>query len=76
MTDPVPTLYEWSGGIEALNRLTARFYQHVHNNRILAPVFAPMDAERPQHVAAFLAKVLGGPAPICRRNDGPHGTPA
>ena len=58
----VPTLYEWLGGIEALNRLTTRFYQHVHEDALLAPVFAHMDGEHPKHVAAFLAEVLGGPA--------------
>jgi hemoglobin len=62
MKTPVPTLYEWLGGIDALNRLTARFYERVRDNAILAPVFAHMSAEHPQHVAAFLAEVLGGPA--------------
>ena len=33
----VPTLYEWLGGIEALNRLTARFYEHVNADPLLAP---------------------------------------
>ena len=62
MTLPVPTLYEWVGGIDALNRLTARFYERVRENPVLAPVFAHMGPEHPTHVAAFLAEVLGGPA--------------
>ena len=62
MNAPVPTLYEWLGGIEALNRLTTRFYERVRDNSILAPVFARMSGEHPQHVAAFLAEVLGGPS--------------
>ena len=63
MAEPgVPSLYEWVGGIEALNRLTVRFYERVREDAVLAPVFAHMGAEHPQHVAAFLAEVLGGPA--------------
>ncbi|UXI65786.1 group II truncated hemoglobin [Tahibacter amnicola] len=57
----VPTLYEWLGGMEPLLRLTARFYERVKDDALLAPVFAHMDASHPQHVAAFLAEVLGGP---------------
>ena len=58
----IPTLYEWLGGIEALSRLTVRFYEHVHADPLLAPVFAHMGGDHPVHVAAFLAEVLGGPA--------------
>ena len=58
MTNRIPTLYDWAGGIDALNRLTARFYQRVHEDVVLAPIFAHMDGEHPQHVAAFLAEVL------------------
>jgi hemoglobin len=73
MTETIPTLYQWAGGIDALNRLTTRFYQRVHDNPILAPVFAHMDSEHPQHVAAFLAEVLGGPADYSARYGGhPH----
>ena len=57
----VPTLYEWVGGKDALNRLTVRFYERVHQNVTLAPVFAHVGADHPLHVAAFLAEVLGGP---------------
>ena len=61
MKPEVPTLYEWLGGLPALERLTARFYERVRSHEILAPVFAQMSAEHPQHVAEFLAEVLGGP---------------
>lgn len=68
-----PTLYEWLGGIEALNRLTARFYERVQGNAILAPIFAHMGHEHPQHVAAFLAEVLGGPRDYSATHGGhPH----
>lgn len=72
-TAAVPTLYEWVGGSEALNRLTARFYQHVAQDALLAPVFAHMGADHPAHVAAFLGEVLGGPASYSAEHGGhPH----
>jgi hemoglobin len=55
------TLYEWIGGIDALKRLTTRFYQHVRSDPVLASVFAHMGTDHANHVAVFLAKVLGGP---------------
>ena len=73
MNKPVPTLYDWLGGIEALNRLTTRFYERVRDNAVLAPIFAHMNGEHPQHVAAFLAEVLGGPAEYSASHGGhPH----
>lgn len=72
-TRDVPTLYEWVGGIEALNCLTARFYERVRDDALLAPVFAHMNAEHPRHVAAFLAEVLGGPKTYSDQHGGhPH----
>lgn len=69
----VPSLYEWVGGIDALNRLTTRFYEHVKKDSLLAPVFARMGAEHPGHVAAFLAEVLGGPSKYSEQHGGhPH----
>ena len=62
MAPKVPTLYEWLGGAEPLNRLIDRFYQKVPADPILAPVFAHMSPEHFQHVARFIAEVLGGPA--------------
>jgi hemoglobin len=57
----VPTLYEWAGGLDMLTRLTARFYELVPDDPILAPVFAAMPPDHFKHVAYFLAEVLGGP---------------
>ena len=72
-TTPIPTLYEWLGGIDALNRLTVRFYERVAQDALLAPVFAHMDADHPAHVAAFLAEVLGGPTKYSAEHGGhPH----
>jgi hemoglobin len=69
----VPSLYEWIGGIDSLNRLTTRFYLHVKNDAVLAPVFAHMGEDHPAHVAAFLAEVLGGPTTYSDEHGGhPH----
>jgi hemoglobin len=69
----VPTLYEWLGGIDALNRLATRFYEHVRGDPLLAPVFEHMGADHPTHVAAFLAEVLGGPNAYSEQHGGhPH----
>jgi hemoglobin len=62
MSENPPTLYEWLGGQPALVRLMERFYERVREDAMLAPIFAEMSAEHPQHVAAFLAEVFGGPA--------------
>jgi len=59
--DPIPTLYEWAGGLPALERLTEVFYQKVRQDQLLQPLFQDMSAEHPHYVALFLAEVLGGP---------------
>ena len=60
--EKVPTLYEWAGGSEALERLSAAFYKKVLKDELLRPLFERMPADHPHHVAQFLAEVLGGPA--------------
>lgn len=71
--DSIPTLYDWLGGIDALQRLTTRFYENVKRDALLAPVFAHMSGDHPAHVAAFLAEVLGGPATYSEQHGGhPH----
>jgi hemoglobin len=73
MTQGVPTLYEWAGGMPALERLTARFYDRVASDGILGPVFAEMDRHHPRFVAQFLAEVLGGPQAYSTERGGhPH----
>lgn len=70
---PVPSLYEWAGGMPALDRLTTRFYERVHEHEVLRDVFAHMDAHHPHFVAQFLAEVLGGPATYSAERGGhPH----
>jgi hemoglobin len=72
-TQNVPSLYDWIGGIDALNRLTTRFYEHVKSDSLLAPILMHMGADHPAHVAAFLGEVLGGPATYSEQHGGhPH----
>jgi hemoglobin len=59
---PVPTLYEWLGGMPALDKLMTTFYSRVPADPLLGPVFAHMSPDHSKHVAAFLAEVMGGPA--------------
>ncbi len=74
MTSPnVPTLFEWAGGMPALERLTERFYARVRVDPILGEIFAHMDAHHPRFVAQFLAEVLGGPQEYTNERGGhPH----
>ncbi len=58
----VPTLCDWAGGLAALERLTAIFYDKIKADPVLSPVFADMNAHHPQYVARFLAEVFGGPS--------------
>jgi hemoglobin len=71
MTRAVPTLYEWVGGLAALEALFQRFYERVPADPILGPVFAGMPPEHFRTVAHFVAEVLGGP-PLYS-GDGRHG---
>ena len=68
-----PTLYDWAGGMPAIERLMVAFYEHVARDPLLAEVFAHMDAEHPRHVAKFVAEVLGGPPRYSEERGGhPH----
>lgn len=70
MPPKVPTLYEWLGGAEPLNRLIDRFYQKVPADPILEPLFARMSPDHFRHVAQFIAEVFGGPADYSTQNGG------
>lgn len=63
MAEPtkIPTLYEWAGGIAAIQNLFKVFYDRVPHDIILAPVFKDMPPTHFQTVAHFVAEVLGGP---------------
>jgi hemoglobin len=73
MQETTPTLYEWAGGEEALNRLTEAFYARVRKDPILEPVFRSMPGDHPQHVATWLGEVFGGPPRYTEEHGGyPH----
>lgn len=58
----VPTLYEWAGGHEALQRLINAFYDRVEVDDLLSPFFpGGVHEEHRQHVAAWWGEVFGGP---------------
>jgi len=59
--DAAPSLFEWMGGSEAIERLFSVFYSKVPSDPILAPLFAGMSPEHVKHVSAFVAEVFGGP---------------
>lgn len=60
-TPTIPTLYEWAGGMQAFEKLFKNFYDKVLADPLLEPVFKHMSPEHRQHVAHFVAEVLGGP---------------
>jgi len=66
----VPTLFEWLGGMDPLRALTKRFYEKVPTVPLLEPIFAHMGPDHPEHVALFLAEVLGGPKEYSERLGG------
>ena len=58
----IPTLYEWAGGMEKFEAWTDLFYQRVHQDSELEPVFRGMSPEHARHVAHFIAEVFRGPS--------------
>lgn len=58
---PIPTLYEWIGGMPAIERLFDVFYAKVPTDPVPGPVFAKMSPDHVKHVSAFVAEVFGGP---------------
>src|SRR6201992_1273718 len=58
-----PTIYEWAGGPEALERCLGRFYALVEEEGTLAPLFGgTVSEEHRAHVVTWWAEVMGGPA--------------
>jgi hemoglobin len=73
VSEQVPTLYEWAGGMPAFERLTSAFYARVLQDDLLEPVFRGMDENHPLHVATWLAEVFGGPRRYTEEHGGyPH----
>jgi hemoglobin len=67
-----PTLYEWAGGRETLERLTKVFYEKVFKDDLLYPVFKDMSPDHSQHVAHFIGEVFQGPAEYTTNDGGSH----
>jgi len=68
----IPTLYEWSGGKETLEKLTEVFYDKVFKDDLLYPVFKNMSGDHSKHVAHFIAEVFGGPPLYTQDDKGSH----
>ena len=67
----VPTLYDWIGGMPAIESVFSRFYEKVLQDDLLEPVFKNMSASHQLHVAHFVAEVFGGPKQYSEQ-DGSH----
>ncbi|MBA2338302.1 MAG: oxidoreductase [Acidimicrobiia bacterium] len=58
-----PTLFEWAGGGEAIERLINSFYDRVEGDDLLSGFFpGGVSAEHRRHVTAWWSEVFGGPA--------------
>lgn len=68
----IPTLYEWTGGKETLEKLTQVFYDKVFKDDLLYPVFKNMSGDHSKHVAHFIAEVFGGPKFYTEDDKGSH----
>ena len=67
---PVPTLFEWMGGMPTLVRLLDTFYARVRTDPLLGPVFTEMSPDHVKHVAAFVGEVFGGPKTYSEQHGG------
>lgn len=72
MQRKIPTLYEWAGGKEILEKLTHVFYTKVAADDILSEVFKNMSPAHSQHVAHFIAEVFGGNKLYTQGDKGSH----
>jgi len=68
----IPTLYEWAGKNETLEKLTNLFYKKVANDPIISDVFKNMSPDHSKHVAHFIGEVFGGPEFYTKKDDGSH----
>ena len=57
-----PTLYQWAGGGDAIERLIDAFYDRVEEDELLSPFFpGGVSREHRDHVIAWWSEVFGGP---------------
>lgn len=66
-----PTIHAWVGGTEAIGRWLDTFYDAVEGDDLLGPVFGgAVTREHRDHVTAWWAEVLGGPATYSEEHGG------
>jgi hemoglobin len=70
--DRIPTLYEWAGGMKTFELLFSKFYDKVLKDDLLGEVFKNMSTDHVQHVAHFVAEVLGGDKLYTTEDGGSH----
>ena len=66
----IPTLYEWIGGIEIIEKWIVHFYNKIVKDKLLQPLFEDMSLDHQKNVAKFLAEVFGGPAEYTKSRGG------
>ncbi|HEX5956497.1 MAG TPA: group II truncated hemoglobin [Solirubrobacterales bacterium] len=58
-----PTLYEWAGGREAIERMLNAFYDRVERDELISPLFPGGVSEKHRcNVTTWWCEVFGGPA--------------
>lgn len=66
MSQGIPTLFEWAGGTEALNRLTQTFYGKVFRDPIVGLVFKNMSPDTPPMSRPSSARSFADRKPTAR----------
>lgn len=62
MSPATPTLFDWAGGKEAIERLIDAFYDRVEQDELLSGFFpGGVSREHRDHVIAWWSEVFGGP---------------
>jgi len=67
------SLYDWAGGLKAIEKWITQFYDKVVKDPLLELLFKDMDKEHQKNVALFLAEVFGGPQEYTKKRGG-HAT--
>ena len=66
-----PTLYEWAGGRDAIERMIGCFYDRVERDDLLSPLFpGGVSVAHREHVTTWWCEVFGGPAGYTERLGG------
>jgi hemoglobin len=66
-----PSIYDWIGGTEPIGRWLNLFYDDVERDPLLGPVFGGVvTTEHREHVTAWWAEVMGGPAVYSEEHGG------